>query len=386
MRLSRTDRSLLAEWWFTVDRVVVAIFLVMVAAGVVLSFAASPAVAVRRGVSTFHIANRQVLFAALGVVAMLAASAMDPRQVRRAALALLVCSLGLMVLVHFQGIEIKGARRWLRLGEHSLQPSELAKPGFVVISAWLLCEARRRPDVPALGFAIALLSVCAGLLLAQPDVGQAALLAAIWGAMFVLAGHRLMHAFVLAGIGAGGLVAAYVSLEHVRRRIDRFLDPASGDNYQLERALQSFSEGGLLGRGPGEGTVKSVLPDAHTDFIFAVIGEEYGAIACLVLIALFGAILVRALQRALEEPDAFVRLAVMGLALLITLQAAINMSVNVGLLPTKGMTLPLISSGGSSGLASSLGLGFMLALMRRRPDARLAKMPQVRAKVHPFEV
>jgi cell division protein FtsW len=381
MSFSRTDRSLLAEWWFTVDRTVLGIVLAMVAAGLVLSLAASPSVAIRRGYPMFHFTQRHLLFAAVGVAAMLTVSMLDPRQVRRVALVLLAASLGMMVLVLVQGVEVNGARRWLRLGDISLQPSEIAKPGFVVIAAWLLSEARRRRDVPALGLAIGLVAGLSILLLLQPDVGQTALIVTVFALMFFLAGHPVIYAGLIGGIGAGGLAVAYVSLEYVRRRIDRFLDPASGENYQIEKALQSFSEGGLLGRGPGEGTVKAVLPDAHTDFIFAVIGEEYGGIGCVVLIGLFAVILLRAFLRVAEEPDPFVRLAVMGLAVLVSLQAAINMSVNVGLLPAKGMTLPLISSGGSSSLAVAVGIGFMLALMRRRPDARHVKKPQARAKV-----
>lgn len=381
MKFTRADRSLLAEWWFTIDRAVLAVVLAMIAAGLVLSLAASPAVAMRKGYPALHFVQRHVLFAAVGTALMLIASMLGPREVRRLALAVTLAGFAALVWVALAGTEVNGARRWLRIGGLSLQPSEIIKPGFVVLSAWLLAESRGRTDMPALAIATAMLALLAGLLLAQPDVGQTMLVALVWGALFFLAGHPVMHAALL-GLGSlGALAGAYWSLEYVRRRIDRFLDPASGDNYQVDKALQSFAEGGLLGRGPGEGTVKSVLPDAHTDFVFAVIGEEFGAIACLALIGLIAFILARAFAFAWRETEPFVRLATAGLALLFALQAAINMGVNVGLVPAKGMTLPLISSGGSSGIGVSLTVGLMLALMRRRPDPAHVKKPQLRPMV-----
>ena len=386
MTFSRADNSRLAEWWFTVDRALLTVLLVLVGCGIVLSLAASPAVAVRKGFSSFHFAERHLAFATLGALVMIAVSLLSPRQIRRLAMGLAVLGLALMVWVAFTGPEINGAKRWVRLGSHSFQPSEIVKPGFVVLTAWLLAEARERAEMQALPLAIGLLTVFAGLLLAQPDVGQTLLIALVWGTLFFVAGQPVRYAVLFAGGGVAVLGGAYWQFDHVRRRIDRFLDPASGDSFQVDRALQSFSEGGLLGRGPGEGTIKSVLPDAHTDFILAVIAEEFGVLACLVLLGLFVFILMRAFRRILREPDLFTRLAVTGLALLIGLQAAINMGVNVGLLPAKGMTLPFISAGGSSSLAVSLTAGMLLALMRRRPDGAHVKMPQLRARLETAEI
>lgn len=386
MSFTRADRSHLADWWFTIDRAVIAIVLMLVMTGLVLSLAASPAVAVRKGFGSFHFVYRHVLFAGLGLLVMLAMSLLSPRQVRRLSLLVLAGAMLAMAWVIAASPEVNGARRWVRLAGFSLQPSEVMKPAFVVITAWLLAESRRRNDIPALGIAIGLLATLAALLLLQPDVGQTMLAAALWGIMFFLAGHRVLFAGIFAATSVAGLGLAYWSFEYVRRRVDRFLDPSSGDNFQVDRALQSFAEGGLLGRGPGEGTIKAVLPDAHTDFIFAVIGEEYGALACVALIVLFAAVVVRAFRSVADEPDLFTRLAVVGLALLIALQAVINMSVNVGLLPAKGMTLPLISSGGSSQIAVSMTFGLLLALMRRRPDASRVKKPQLRTKVETGEV
>ena len=378
MRLTRADHSLLADWWFTVDRTLLGILLALIGIGCVLSLAASPAVAVKKGLAPFHFAERHFVFAGLGVAVMLAVSALSPRQVRRLALVLLLASLALMIWIALAGPEIKGARRWVHVAGHSFQPSELGKPALVVLLAWLFAEAAKRDDVPALPVATGLGLAFAGLLVIQPDVGQTLLVASVWAALFLLSGQPLRLAALLLPVGAIGFGGAYFAFDHVRRRVARFIDPSSGDNYQVERAIQSFSEGGLMGRGPGEGVIKSILPDAHTDFIFAVIGEEYGILACIGLMALYVALAQRAFARAWREPDEFARLAVIGLAFLVVLQALINMGVNVGLLPAKGMTLPFVSAGGSSSLGTSLTAGMLLALMRRRPDPGHVRKPQLR--------
>lgn len=368
MRFSRSDRSRLAEWWFTVDHVLVVAVLAIVATGLVLSLAASPAVAIKKGFATFHFVERHVVFSIAGVAVMLAVSLLDPKAVRRLALVVFAVAFAGLVVVQVTGREINGARRWLELAGHSLQPSEFIKPAFVVLAAWLFAEARGRRDMPALPLAVAGLVLVAALLVLQPDVGQTLLVTAAWGALYVLSGQPLVGAVAMAGIAVLGLAAAYLTLPHVAARIDRFVSPASGENGQIERAMQSFVEGGFFGRGPGEGTIKSILPDAHTDFIFAVVAEEYGVLACLALLGLFGFVVLRALHLAVREGDAATRLAVQGLALVFGLQALINMGVNVGLLPAKGMTLPFISAGGSSTIAVSLTLGMLIALARRRPE------------------
>lgn len=378
MRLTRADRSVLADWWFTVDRRLLGVILTLIATGCIVSLAASPAVAIKKGLPPFYFAERHFVFAALGVIVMLTVSTLSPRQIRRLALVLLAGAIVLMIWVPLAGPEIKGARRWVHLAGYSFQPSEIGKPALVVILAWLFAEASRRNDVPALPLAVGVGALFAGLVVIQPDVGQTLLVAVVWGTLFFLSGQPLRWAVALVPIGVAGFVGAYFSFDHVRRRVARFIDPASGDNYQVERAIQSFSEGGLMGRGPGEGTIKSVLPDAHTDFIFAVIGEEYGVLACLGLVALFAWVGFRALTQAARQPDDFARLATIGLALIFVLQAMINMGVNVGLMPAKGMTLPFLSAGGSSNLASSLTAGMLLALMRRRPAVDHVRKPQLR--------
>jgi cell division protein FtsW len=376
MRVSRADRSRVADWWFTVDHVLVGAILAIVGAGLVLSLAASPAVAIKKGLPTYYFVERHLLFSALGVLIMLAVSLFSPRGVRRLALALFVVAVAGMIGVHFMGPEVNGAQRWLSVGGHTIQPSEFAKPGFVILSAWLFAQSETRRDMPALPLAILLAAGFAGLLISEPDVGQTLLVSAVWGALFYLSGQALLGAGIVGACGALGLAFAYMSFDHVHSRIDKFIAPTPGDNSQLDRAMKSFSEGGFLGRGPGEGTIKTALPDAHTDFIFAVVAEEYGVIACLVLLGLFAFVVMRALIRAAQESNAETRLSIQGLALMFGLQALINMGVNVGLLPAKGITLPFVSSGGSSLLAVSITLGMLLALTRRRPDAaRLRNHP-----------
>jgi cell division protein FtsW len=376
MRLSRAERSLLVDWWFTVDRALLAAVLVIIGAGLLLSLAASPSIALRRGLPMFYFVERHVVFALASVGILIAVSLLSPAQVRRLALVVLLVALSMMLLVLLVGAEINGARRWLHLGGYSVQPSEFAKPAFVVLSAWLLAEGERRPDMPAMSMAVALYLMFACLLVLEPDVGQALLASLVWAALFLLAGRPLRWFFMLAAGLAGGLLVAYMSLGYVRSRVDRFLHPMVGDTFQTDRSLHSFIEGGFFGKGPGEGTIKTVLPDAHTDFIFAVIAEEYGVLACLVLLALFALVAVRVFSRHVDQSSGFAPLASAGLTLLFVLQAIINMAVNVGLIPAKGMTLPFISSGGSSMLAVGLTMGMLLAVTRRRPDPARVKKPE----------
>jgi cell division protein FtsW len=375
MKFSRADRSRLAEWWFTVDHVLLYAILIVVAAGTVLSLAASPAVALKKGFHAYYFVERHVMFSVAGIAIMFVVSLLAPSSVRRLAVVLLGGALAGLIAVYFLGEEINGARRWLSIDGHSIQPSEFAKPAFVVVSGWLLAEARRRPDMPALPLAMGLFALFAGLLVVQPDVGQTMLVTLVWMTMLFASGLALKGAAVVAVAGALGLYAAYLYYPHVTSRIDRFFNPASGDFSQGERALRSFLEGGLLGRGPGEGTIKTSLPDAHTDYIFAVVAEEFGAVACVGLLALFAFIVLRALRHAETEPDGATRLGIVGLSLMFGFQALINMGVNVGLLPAKGMTLPFLSAGGSSMLAISLTLGMLLALTRHRPDVDRLKKP-----------
>lgn len=377
MKLTRADRSRLAEWWFTVDHVLLTAFLGLIGIGLVLSLAASPAVAIKKGLSTYYFVERHAVFSVLSAVVLVSVSLLSPQGIRRLALGLMLAALAAMTVVILTGQELNGARRWLSFAGYSLQPSEFAKPGFVVIMAWLFSEAASRKDVPALPFAILIWTAFAALLVLQPDVGQTVLISVTPGALYLLAGLPLAGAAVMLVLGGAGLWFAYLNFAHVRGRIDSFFSPFPFENFQSARAMQSFSEGGFFGRGPGEGTIKSVLPDAHTDYIFAVVAEEYGIIACLILLSMFTFIVLRALMGAARESDAAIRLAIQGLAVLFGLQALINMAVNVGLVPPKGMTLPFVSAGGSSMLALAVTAGMLLSLTRRRPDVQRLKKPRL---------
>lgn len=377
MSISRADRSRFTQWSFSIDQPMLTAFVALMLLGVVLSLAASPAVAIKKGFSTYYFVERHFAFAALSAAVMTAVSFLSPSGVRRLAFVILATALGGMGYVLFDGAEVNGAQRWLSIGGYSLQPSEFAKPAFVVVMAWLFAEAGERRDMPAAPIAFMLWIVFAILLVMQPDVGQTALISATAGMMYVLAGLSLRGAVALIALGGAGAWMAYLNFPHVSQRVDRFFSPLPSENFQVDRAMQSFAEGGLLGRGPGEGTIKSVLPDAHTDFIFAVVAEEYGVIACIVLLSIFAFIVLRALWAAGQETDARNRLAVQGLALIFGMQALINMAVNIGLLPPKGMTLPFISAGGSSMLALAITAGMLLALTRRRPDPQRLRMPRM---------
>ncbi len=376
MKLSRSDRSLLAEWSFTIDRGLLAALLSLIAIGVVLSVAASPAVALKKGLPTYYFVERHVFFAALGTILMVVISFFSPAGVRRLAAGLFLLSIAGMIAVIFSGTAINGAQRWLMFGSYSIQPSEFAKPAFIVIVAWLFGEAASRSDVPALPFALLVWAAFAAILVMQPDVGQTVLISTTAGLIYLLAGMPVVGAAILVLLGSGGMGLAYMYFPHVQSRFDKFFGSAPIESSQAGRAIQSFTEGGLFGRGPGEGVIKSVLPDAHTDYIFAVIGEEYGAVACIALLAVFAFIVARSLRRAAVEPNAADRLAIQGLALVFGLQSLINMGVNIGLLPPKGMTLPFISAGGSSMLALSVTAGMLLALTRWRPDPQRLKKPR----------
>jgi cell division protein FtsW len=377
--ISREQRTPLSEWWWTVDRLLLGAFVLLILCGVILSLAASPSVATRIGLDPFHFFNRHVLFLAPSLIVMLGVSFLSPRQIRRSALIVLAISVTLIVITLLFGAEVKGARRWITILGVNIQASESAKPAFVVVVAWLFAESARRPEMPATSMALVSLLGLVTLLVLEPDFGQTMLILMVWGALFFIAGMRMVWVFGLAGSAAAGLFGAYLLVPHVAARIKRFMDPASGDTFQVDTAMESFFHGGWFGVGPGEGTVKRILPDSHTDFVFAVAAEEFGVIFCLALAGLFAFIVIRTLSRAYANEDLFTRFAASGLAILFGVQAAINMSVNLHLIPAKGMTLPFISYGGSSMVSLAYGVGMMLALTRQRPSTEMASIGDINA-------
>jgi cell division protein FtsW len=369
--VSRAQRTPFAAWWWTVDKPMLAALIALMLAGIILSLAASPPVATRLKYEPFYFVNRHIMYLVPALAVMLATSFLSPRHIRRLAIVVFAISFVLVLATPFVGAEVKGARRWIVLMGVNIQPSEFLKPAFVILIAWLFGESAKRPEMPANTFALMLLGATVTALVRQPDFGQTMLIALVWGALFFLAGMRVVWVIGLGGAALAGLATAYFTVPYVMRRIQRFMNPASGDTFQIDTALEAFRHGGWFGRGPGEGTVKRYLPDAHADFVFAVAAEEFGIVLCLILLALFAFIVIRALTRAIRSEDAFARFGAAGLAILFGAQAAINMAVNLSLIPAKGMTLPFISYGGSSIISVAYGMGMLLALTRERPRAEI---------------
>ncbi|MDI6835320.1 MAG: putative peptidoglycan glycosyltransferase FtsW, partial [Rhizobiaceae bacterium] len=328
--VSRVERGPVAEWFWTIDRLFLVTFVLLMGIGFMLSFAASPAVAERLGLDSFHFVKRHAAFMLPALGVMLGLSFLTPRQVRRTAIVILAVSLLMMVLALFFGIEVKGARRWVTLAGISIQPSEFMKPAFVVVCAWLFAEHARQPEIPGNFFAIILFGIVAALLIAQPDLGQTILTSVVWGGMFFMAGMPWLWIMVLGGLGGAGLVGAYVTLPHVAGRIDRFLT-GEGDTFQVDTAREAIIRGDWFGQGPGEGLVKRIIPDSHTDFIFSVAAEEFGIIFCIVLVSIFAFLVLRGLNHAFKERNDFNRFAVAGLVLQIGVQSLINIGVNLEL-------------------------------------------------------
>ena len=364
--LSRADTSVLGRWWWTVDRWTLFAIASLIGFGYIMMLAASPSVAERIGEARDIFIYKQVGFLAVAGAVVIAVSLLSPRDVRRLALLGCLVALVLTAMTLVVGVEIKGARRWIALPGFALQPSEFLKPCFAVVAAWLIAEGKRSPRFPGMTIAIAIYAGIVLLLKSQPDIGMLFVVTAVFFAQLYIGGLNLfIVGLAVAMMGAGG-VGAYFAFAHVRSRVTRFLNPAVGDHYQITKALEAFGNGGLFGRGPGEGRVKDLLPDAHADFVYAVAGEEFGMILCLVILLIFAFIVIRGLLRLLAERDMFVVLAASGLVVGFGLQAFVNMASTLHLIPTKGMTLPFISYGGSSAVAIALGIGMLLALTRRR--------------------
>jgi len=370
--LSRTSRNPIAKWWWTVDRQMVIGVMVLLGMGFFAAFAASPAVAQHIGKSTYYFANKQLVFLVLAAFVFVAVSMLDAIWIRRLAVLMLVGAIGGVVLTSFVGVTVKGASRWLHIFGVSIQPSEILKPAFVVVVAWLLARQRARFKAHDIWYALALLIGCCLMLAMQPDFGQTILLALVWMCLFYLAGGSLK---LIAGLSSVALAAGlyvYSAYPYFRSRIERFLDPSTGDTYQVDKAMDAIRSGGITGVGPGDGQVKSILPDAHADYVFAVAAEEGGLLLGGFIILTFAFLVWRALWALREENEHWVQLASAGLICLFGLQAIINLGVNLNLIPSKGMTLPFISYGGSSLLASAITMGMLVGLMRRRGTVHLS--------------
>lgn len=366
MPLDRTNRTLLGRWWWTVDRLtLIALGILMVMGGIIVA-AASPAVAERINLESFYFLRRQLFFLVAGGAVIFFFSLQEPRIIRRIASLGLLFGIALLMFLPFFGEEKKGAIRWFNLLGVSLQPSEFLKPCFAVFSAWMFSEKLKAPNFPGFSIALFFYGAVLLLLLKQPDVGMAFVFSVIFFGQFFLAGLPLIFVALAVAAGIFGMVGAYIIFPHVTERVDKFLNPQANDTYQVDKSLEAFASGGIFGRGPGEGVVKQHIPDSHTDFIFSVVGEEMGLIACLMVIAVFAFITVRGFMRVYKENDYFIVLAVAGILINFAVQAIINIGVTLEIMPTKGMTLPFVSYGGSSVLAASISMGMLLALTRRR--------------------
>ncbi|MAK81470.1 putative lipid II flippase FtsW [Phenylobacterium sp.] len=367
---ARSDRSTLGVWWWTIDRWLLGAAAVLIGLGILLSFAASPAAAARMNVGDpFHFALRQCVFAVVGASVLVAASMLEVRMVRRLSFFIFVGAIALMIALPFMGHSAKGATRWVEFAGFTLQPSEFMKPALIILVAWMFSEGQKGEGVPGVTIAFALYAVSVALLLIQPDVGQTVLITVAFGAAFWMAGVPLSWVMRLGAVAVAGLVAIYFVFSHVADRVNRFLNPETADTHQVDRAAEAIAAGGLFGRGPGEGVMKRHVPDLHTDFVYSVAAEEYGLVFSLIVIGLFALIVTRGLHRAMKLSNTFEQVAAAGLFVIVGQQAIINIAVNLNMIPTKGMTLPFISYGGSSLIASGLTLGLALALTRRRPGA-----------------
>ena len=374
--LPRADgEPILPRWWRTIDKWSLSCVLLLCGIGVLLGLAASPPLAAKNNFHPFHYVERQVVFCGLAVLVMGLTSMMSPQLVRRLGVLGFFASFVAVAMLPIFGDDFgKGATRWYSLGFASVQPSEFLKPGFVIVAAWALAASREVAGPPGKSISFGIALVIVGFLALQPDFGQASLILFTWGVMYFVSGAPMLLLMGMAGLVVVAGVLAYQNSEHFARRIDGFLNPDVDPTTQLGYATNAIREGGFFGVGVGEGQVKWSLPDAHTDFIIAVAAEEYGLVLVLFIIALFAVITVRSLLRLMQERDPFVRLAGTGLACSFGIQAFINLGVAARLLPAKGMTLPFVSYGGSSLIASGIALGMLLAFTRKRPQGAIGDL------------
>jgi cell division protein FtsW len=377
----RVGEAILPKWWRTIDRGSLFCILILFSIGILLGLAASPPLAAKNGFEAFHYVKRQAVFGGLALLAMVVTSMMTPKLVRRlSVIGFLVAFVSIALLPQFGTDFGKGAVRWYSLGFASIQPSEFLKPGFVVVSAWMLAASQEINGPPGRFWSLVLMMVCCGMLIFQPDFGQACIVFFGWAVMYFVAGAPMALLLALAGLAVAIGVVAYGHSEHFARRIDGFLYPDFDPTSQLGYATNAIREGGILGVGVGEGQVKWSLPDAHTDFIIAVAAEEFGLIMVLIIIALYMSIVVRTLLRLMRERDPFIRLAGTGLACIFGIQAFINLGVAVRLLPAKGMTLPFVSYGGSSLIAGGIAVGMLLAFTRTRAQGEIGDLLRARVR------
>ncbi len=362
---SRNSRSLLSNWWWTVDKPLLGMVSGLMFLGIFLTFSASPSVAQRVGLSSYHYIYRQCFFVPLAFCIMIFLSMQNLKFIRRFASIGYLIAIVLTIMTLFWGQETKGATRWIHIMGFSLQPSEFLKPTFAIVAAWLFDTQKQYPEIPGTWLSAGLFVVTAGIVLCQPDIGMTFVISAIWFFQFFLNGLPMIWVLGALCAGLGGAVLLYFTFPHFQVRIQQFITSEHELSYQVQKAFDAFQSGSYLGRGPGEGVAKLSIPDAHTDFIFAVAAEEFGFILCSIIIAIYATIVIRSMLISMKDNNFFIIASTAGLAASFGLQCIINMASSLHLMPTKGMTLPFISYGGSSVLASAIGIGMLLAITRK---------------------
>lgn len=371
MNLDSRGNSSIRNWLWSIDRISFFLVLAILCTGAILITMASPAVAERIKVSQFYFVNRQLIFLLFSVFIVVFISSISEKKLRRLILLGFITCMFLLVAVLFLGEEVKGARRWINILGFSIQPSEFIKPFYIFFTGLILAERFNKKDFPSFVLAAGLHLVLIGLLILQPDFGMVITFTGVLAGQFFLAGLPLWIIFIIVFVAIIGGIGAYLLLPHVARRIDNFLNPETTENYQVEKSLEAYINGGLFGKGPGEGVVKAHLPDSHSDFIFAVAGEELGAIICSIIILLFFALILRNILRLSTEVNLYKIYICGGIIMLFTLQTVFNIGVTLHMFPTKGMTLPFISYGGSSVLSFAIAFGILLNLTRTNYSTKL---------------
>jgi len=365
MSFGKRGSTSIGRWFWTIDNVSLILLFSIMCFGAVLITTASPAVAERIKVSSFYFVHRQLLFLAASFFLIILFSAVSEKSLRRFILIGFVACLVLLISVLLFGDEVKGAKRWINILGFNLQPSEFLKPFYIFIMGLILSERYNKEKFPAFTTAILLHGIVVLLLILQPDFGMVITFTTVLAGQFFMAGLPLALIFIIGFLAIAGAFAAYTFLPHVARRVDSFLNPEATENYQVEKSLEAYVKGGLFGKGPGEGTVKANLPDSHADFIFAVAGEEFGAIFCSLILILFLAFIIRAIFQIAKLDNLFKIYTCSGIIMLFTLQTVFNIGVTLHLFPTKGMTLPFISYGGSSSLSFAIAFGIFLNLTKK---------------------
>lgn len=368
MKITRSRKSHITDWWWTIDKVQLGSIVLLIIFGIVLNLAASPPIAEKLSLNQYYFVKRQFLFFILGILVMFFFSFLNLKNLRRLCLIIFITSLITIFFLNIFGTPIKGATRWLDLGIISVQPSEFAKPTFIVLISWFLSESIVK-TVPSKIISLMLYSLFAFGLILQPDIGQTILITLAASIIYFISGMPLIVGFIIFILSLIGIGLSYLYVDHFYQRLNIFFNPSLGDTYQIDTAYNAILQGGWFGVGPGEGVIKNILPDAHTDFIFAVAAEEFGLISCFIIISLFAFIVYRGLSKSLKQEDLFAKIATIGLTSLICIQVGINIAVNLGIVPTKGMTLPFISYGGSSALSIAMTFGLILAFTRQKNNS-----------------